>query len=82
MLSSFLHIRLDPDATTEINSDIHRLVEVKANELSASKHCPKPLRVQVKDVLLDRAQGISLWVGISANEMRRYSLSEVEDPLE
>ena len=82
VLSSFPRIRLDPDADREVNSDIYRFVEAKVNELSTYRHYPELLRVYVKDIFLNRAQGTFLWVGIVANELRKYTLSEVKSALE
>ena len=82
LLSTFPRIRLDPDADSEIESDIHRFIEVKVNELSKYRRYPEPLRVHVKDVFLDRAKGTFLWVGIVANELRNCRISEVENFLD
>jgi hypothetical protein len=82
LLSTFPRIRLDPDADSEIESDIHRFIEVKVNELSKYRRYPEPLRVHVKDVFLDRAKGTFLWVGIVANELRNCKISEVENFLD
>jgi Ankyrin repeats (3 copies)/NACHT domain len=82
ILSSFPRIRLDPDAHTEISSDICRFIKVKVDELSTYRHYPEPLRVHVKDVFLNRAKGTFLWVGIVANELRKYTSSEVKNALE
>lgn len=82
VLSGFPRIRLDPDADTEVNGDITRFIEAKVDEISTHKHYPQPLRVYVKDVFLKRAEGTFLWVGIVANELRKYTPSEVENALE
>jgi hypothetical protein len=81
ILSAFPRVRLDPDADSEINSDIHRFVEVKVNELSKYRQYPEPLHVHVKKVFLNRAEGTFLWVGIVANELRKYKATEVESAL-
>ena len=39
-LSSFPRIRLDPNADSEINDDISRLIEVKVNELAELRDYP------------------------------------------
>ncbi|KAF7505691.1 hypothetical protein GJ744_000540 [Endocarpon pusillum] len=82
ILSSFPCIRLDMDTDTEINSDICRFIEMKVNELSIYRHYPEQLRVHIREVLLDRANGTFLWVGIVANEPRKYASSEVKNALE
>ena len=66
VLSSFSRIRLDLDADTDVNNDIHRFIEVKVDELSAYKQYLEPLRVYVKKVFQDRVEGTFLWVGIVA----------------
>ena len=81
-LSSFPRIRLDPDAETEISSDILRFIKVKVDELSTYRRYPEPLYMRVKDVFLDRAKGTFLWVGIVAKELWKYTSSEVENALE
>ncbi|KAH8649514.1 hypothetical protein BGZ60DRAFT_463330, partial [Tricladium varicosporioides] len=80
-LSSFPRIRLDADAANEINNDIRRLIQVKVDELSLLRNYPEQLREYVKDVLLSRAAGTFLWIGIVANELRKYTSSEVENAL-
>jgi hypothetical protein len=80
--STFLRIRLDPDADSEINSDIHRFIEVKVNELSKYRQHPEPLHVHVKKVFLNGAKGSFLWVGIVAKELRKYKATEIENALE
>jgi hypothetical protein len=82
VLSSFPRIRLDPDADSEVNSDIHRFIEAKVDELSAYRQYSKPLRLHVKEVFRDRAQGTFLWVGIVATELRKYKATEVEKALD
>jgi hypothetical protein len=82
VLSSFPRIRLDPDADTEVNNDIHRFVEVKVDELSAYRRYPELLRVRVKEVFQNRAQGTFLWVGIVARALRKYKATEVEKALD
>jgi hypothetical protein len=58
--STFPRIRLNPDADSEINSDIHRFIEVKVNELSKYRQYPEPLHVHVKTIFLNRAKGTFL----------------------
>jgi ankyrin repeat protein len=75
-------IQLDADAADEVNHDICRFIPVKVSELSLHWHYPEQLRGHVKKVLLSRAAGTFLWVGIVANELRKYTSSEVEKALE
>jgi hypothetical protein len=82
LLLSFPRIRLDPDADTEVNNDIHQFIEVKVDELSVYRQYPEPLRVHVKEVFQNRAQGTFLWVGIVANALRKYKWTEVEKALD
>lgn len=60
VLSSFPCIRLDSDADTDVNNDIHRFIEVKVDELSIYRQYTEPLRVHVKEVFQNRAQGTFL----------------------
>ena len=82
LLSSFPRIRLDPDADTEVNQDIHRFIESKVNELSAKRKYPESLRVHVKEVFQNRAQGTFLWVGIAAKMLEKYRVTDVERALD
>jgi hypothetical protein len=82
ILSSFPCIRLDPDADTKVNNDIHQFIEVKVDELSVYRQYPEPLRVRVKEVFQNRAQGTFLWIGIVAKALRKYKATEVEKALD
>ena len=82
LLSSFPRIALDPDADTEINQDIDLFIKAKVNGLSRSRRYPETLRVHVRDVFRDRAQGTFLWIGIVAQALRKYKATEVEKALE
>jgi ankyrin repeat domain-containing protein 50 len=82
IFSTFPCIRLDSDADNEIDHDIHRFIEVRVNELSGYRQYPDPLRVHVKKVLQDRAKGTFLWIGIVANELRKYKATETEKALD
>ena len=82
ILSGFPRIRLDPDADTEVNHDIRQFIEVKVDELSAYRKYPEPLRVRVKDVFQNRAQGTFLWVGIVAKALEQYLATEIEKALD
>jgi hypothetical protein len=81
VLSSFPRLRLDPDADREVYSDIRLFIDDKVNKISSSKNYPEPLCAHVKEIFLDRAKGTFLWVGIVANELRKYTSSEVENAL-
>ncbi|KAH8742908.1 hypothetical protein F5882DRAFT_313535, partial [Hyaloscypha sp. PMI_1271] len=82
ILSTFSRIQLDVHADKEVNNDIHRFIEAKMNELSIYRQYPEPLRVRVKKVFQDRAQGTFLWVGIVAQELRKYKATEVDMALD
>ncbi|KAI9679647.1 MAG: hypothetical protein M1829_001609 [Trizodia sp. TS-e1964] len=82
LLSSFPRIRLDPDAKTEVNGDIHRFIDLKVDELSRRRGYPAQLSVYVKEVFQRRAQGTFLWIGIVAKSLERYKLTEVERALD
>ncbi|CZR58736.1 uncharacterized protein PAC_08628 [Phialocephala subalpina] len=81
ILSGFPRIRLDSDADTDINDDIHRFIKFKVNKLSVDKRYPKALREHVKGVFQDRAKGTFLWVGIVAEGLRKYKATQVETAL-
>jgi hypothetical protein len=81
ILSTFPRVRLNPDADSEIYSDIHRFSEVKVNELSKYRKYPEPLSMHVKTVFLNHAKGTFLWVGIAAKEPRKYKATETENAL-
>jgi ankyrin repeat domain-containing protein 50 len=81
ILSSFPRLRLDPDADSEVNSDIHRFIEVKVDELSQYRRYSESLQAHVKEAFLDRAQGTFLWVGIVASELKKYRATETERAL-
>jgi ankyrin repeat protein len=78
VLSGFPRIRLDPDADTEVNNDIHRFINVKVDDLSAYRQYPESLHVHVRETFQNRAQGTFLWVGIVARALRKYKATEVE----
>jgi len=82
LLSSFPRIRLDPDADTEINNDIHLFIKAKVEELSRYRLYPETLRVHVEEVFRDRAQGTFLWIGIVAKALKKYKATEVEKALD
>jgi len=81
ILSGFPRIRLDPDAETEVNGDIHRFIEVRVDELSSHKRYPELLCEYVEKVFRERAQGTFLWVGIVARMLRKYPWTQVEKAL-
>ena len=82
VLSSFSRIRLDPDADSEVNVDIQRFIDVKIDELSAYRRYPQSLRDKVQKAFQNRAKGTFLWVGIVAQELRRYKATEAEKALD
>ena len=83
LLSSFPHIRLDPDADTEVNDDIQLFIKNKVDYLARRKHYPEPLRVRVEEVFQDRAQGTFLWIGIVAKALEKYkAIDDVEKALD
>ncbi|KAJ9655450.1 hypothetical protein H2201_008802 [Coniosporium apollinis] len=80
-LSGFPRIRLDPDADSDVNSDIGKFVTAKVGELSRYRNYPPQLRSHVEDVFHRRAEGTFLWVGIVAKELEKYTRDEVEGAL-
>ncbi|KAJ9644083.1 hypothetical protein H2199_003951 [Coniosporium tulheliwenetii] len=81
-LSGFPRIRLDPDADSDVNSDIGKFITVKVGELSRYRNYPPQLRSRVEDVFHKRAEGTFLWVGIVAKELEKYTCDEVKDALD
>ena len=81
LLSSFPRIRLDPDADTEVSDDIDRFIEARVDELSTQRQYPEQLRLYVKRVFQNRAQGTFLWVGIVAKALKKYRATEVQTAL-
>jgi hypothetical protein len=82
ILLNFPRIRLDSDVAEEFESDIHRFIDAKINELSIRRQYPAPLCRQIQKTFQDRAQGSFLWVGIVAHQLRKYKAAEVEQSLD
>ena len=83
LLSSFPHIRLDPDADTEVNDDIQLFIKNKVDYLARRKHYPELLRVRVEEVFRNRAQGTFLWIGIVAKALEKFkAIDDVEKALD
>ena len=83
LLSSFPHIRLDPDTDTEVNNDIQLFIKNKVDYLARHKHYPEPLRVRVEEAFQNRAQGTFLWIGIVAKALEKYkAIDDVEKALD
>jgi len=82
LLSNVPRIRLDPDAHIEINNDIHQFTEARVDELSVYGQYPKFLRVHVKTVFKDRAQGTFLWVVLAAKALKKYKVTEIKSILD
>lgn len=58
------------------------LIEFKVDELCEFCGYPDALRRKVENTFRDRAQGTFLWVGIVAQELRKYEAVEVETVLD
>ena len=83
LLSSFPHIRLDPDVGSKVNDDIQLFIKKKVDYLARRKHYPEPLRVRVEEVFQNRAQGTFLWIGIVAKALEKYkAIVDVEMALD
>ena len=82
LLSNVPRIRLDPDADTEVNTDIHRFIDAKVDELSAYGEYEESLRTHVKTVFHDRAQGTFLWVALVAKALDKYKASDIRKALD
>jgi ankyrin repeat protein len=81
-LSRFSRRCLDSQAKDEVNQDVNRFIEAKVGQLAAEKCYSENLRVHVVDVFKRRAEGTFLWIGIVAEELRRYNRIEVENALD
>ena len=75
---------MDPDADSEVNSDILRFIDIKVDELShsSSRQYSESLRVHVRDIFRNRAQGTFLWVGLAARALKEYEATEIEKALD
>ena len=82
ILSGFPHICLDSNADNEVNQDVNRFIDIEMDDISSHKRYPQRLKVKVKSILRDRAQGTFLWVGIVISTLRKYKATEVEKVLE
>jgi ankyrin repeat protein len=80
-MSSFPHLRLDPDSDHEVNNDLQQFITIKVNELSKERSYPDVLRISIESALLDRAKGTFLWVSFVIGELRKKTVVEVEDTL-
>lgn len=82
LLSRFPRLHLDSQAKDEVNQDVNRFIEAKVDSLAADKSYSANLRLHVVNVFKKRAEGTFLWIGIVAEELRRYSRVEVENVLD
>ncbi|CAN9468043.1 unnamed protein product [Alternaria alternata] len=81
LLSRFPRLHLDSQAKDEVNEDVNRFIEAKVNSLAADKCYSEDLRLHIVNVFKERAEGTFLWIGIVAEELRRYNRIEVENVL-
>lgn len=81
-LSAFSRVRLDPDAESDISSDIDKFIAVKVNELAVTQSYPLKLRSFVEDAFHQRAEGTFLWIGIVAKELEGVTRGSVKAKLE
>ncbi|KFY68330.1 hypothetical protein V498_10663 [Pseudogymnoascus sp. VKM F-4517 (FW-2822)] len=81
ILSQFPCIRLDTHTNMEIDTDVRHFIEVRVDELAAKKKYSPSLRAHVEKVFAHRANGTFLWVGIVADQLTKYTWSEVEEAL-
>ena len=82
LLSRFPRLHLDSQDKDEVNRDVNRFIEAKADSLAADKGYSEDLRLHVVNVFKRRAEGTFLWIGIVAEELRRYNRIEVEGVLD
>jgi hypothetical protein len=81
--SGFPRIRLDPDADTDVNDDIHQLIKFKLDKFSVDKQYPEALREHVRGVSQDRAKGTLIPELYSVRGIERADLCNLGDePLE
>ncbi|OBT61413.1 hypothetical protein VE03_09507 [Pseudogymnoascus sp. 23342-1-I1] len=81
ILSNFPCIRLDTYSYREVDADVRHFIKVRVDELADKKKYPTSLRAHVKEVFANRANGTFLWVGIVADQLTKYTWSEVERAL-
>jgi ankyrin repeat protein len=82
LLTGVPRIRLDPDADSEINADLQRFINDKVERLPAYNLCPESLRVHVKKLFRERAQGTFLWVALVAKALTKCEVTEIKQVLE
>jgi len=81
LLTGTPRIRLDSDADSEINNDLQRFINDKIERLPAYRLCPEMLRVHMKKVFQERAQGTFLWVALVAKALRKCEATEIKGVL-
>ena len=82
LLTGVPRIRLDPDADGEVNDDVQRFITERVERLPAYKLCPETLRISVKKVFRERAQGTFLWVALVAKALRNCEATEIRRVLD
>ena len=75
-------IKLDPDNDEQIATDIQKFIQSRVQEFSILVEFDDNLRRWVESVLLKRAGGTFLWVGLVRNELlKKRTCVEVGDTL-
>ncbi|KAK4223218.1 hypothetical protein QBC38DRAFT_517311 [Podospora fimiseda] len=69
-LHMFPRIKLDEETDTEVNKDVERYIEAKVAELASEKILSADKLDQIKQTLLNKADGTFLWVAFVANELK------------
>jgi hypothetical protein len=82
LLTGVPHIRLDPDADSEVNNDIQRFIAERVEQLPAYELCPQNLRVYMKKTFEERAQGTFLWVSLVAKALKKCRATEIRRKLD
>ena len=77
-----MQVKLDPDNTNLVASDIKRFISVRVEELSRIEGFNEKIRTTVQEALLERAEGTFLWVGFVINELsKKKTCTEVFETL-
>ncbi|KAL3480520.1 hypothetical protein BJX99DRAFT_18142 [Aspergillus californicus] len=69
-------------AFPQLERDIKVLIDRKVNELSRKNRYPWAIREQVSELLMDKADGTFLWVGIACSELHHVPSKDVVKTLQ
>ncbi|KAI1743227.1 ankyrin repeat-containing domain protein [Xylaria scruposa] len=81
-LNAFPRVKLDPDNDGLVNNDIELFISARVMEFSSIEGFSDAFRNDVKNTLLNQAEGTFLWVGFVMEELsRKRTYTEVQDAL-